>query len=121
MGKKSKRKGNKQDAAGKAVSESTSSTMPTENKHNYPAPPPGVSCWVCLDDEPDETGKPIVRDCSCRGDSGFAHASCILKYAEEKSKGDLSRSSIEKFIPTWNTVRHKINEWQGVHTIILLY
>jgi hypothetical protein len=26
-----------------------------------------TSCWICLDDEPDQFGKPPVRDCSCRG------------------------------------------------------
>jgi hypothetical protein len=31
---------------------------------------------------------PLVRDCSCRGDSaGFAHLDCLIKYAEQKSKG----------------------------------
>ena len=29
---------------------------------------------------------PLVRDCSCRGDSGFAHLSCLTTYAEQKSK-----------------------------------
>lgn len=46
----------------------------------------GASCWICLDDGPDELGKPIVRDCSCRGSMGYCHLSCIIKFAEEKSK-----------------------------------
>jgi hypothetical protein len=51
------------------------------------AVPDGASCYFCLDDAPDEEGKPLVRDCSCRGDSaGFAHLSCIVNYAEQKSK-----------------------------------
>ena len=30
---------------------------------------------------------PLVRDCSCRGDSaGFAHLSCLTKYAEQRCK-----------------------------------
>jgi hypothetical protein len=45
------------------------------------------SCYICLDEGPDEAGKPLVRDCSCRGDTaGFAHLSCIIDYAEQKSK-----------------------------------
>ncbi len=45
------------------------------------------SCYICLDEGPDEAGKPLVRDCSCRGDTaGFAHLSCIIEYAEQKSK-----------------------------------
>ena len=29
-----------------------------------------TSCWVCLDGGNDEEGNPLVRDCSCRGNSG---------------------------------------------------
>ena len=51
------------------------------------AVPDGASCYICLDEGPDEAGKPLVRDCSCRGDTaGFAHLSCIIEYAEQKSK-----------------------------------
>jgi hypothetical protein len=40
-----------------------------------------------MDEGADEAGKPLVRDCSCRGDTaGFAHLSCIIEYAEQKSK-----------------------------------
>jgi hypothetical protein len=47
----------------------------------------GAACYFCLDEGPDETGKPVVRACSCRGnDAGFAHLSCMIKYAEQKSK-----------------------------------
>ena len=38
-------------------------------------------CWLCLGEGPD-AGMPLVRDCSCRGSSGFAHLSCIIRYAE---------------------------------------
>jgi len=58
------------------------------------AVPDGASCYICLDEGPDEEGKPLVRDCSCRGDTaGFAHLSCIVKYAEQKSEhaADLDR------------------------------
>jgi hypothetical protein len=45
-----------------------------------------AACWICLDDGPDDAGKPTVRDCSCRGsDAGFAHISCIVEYATRKS------------------------------------
>ena len=29
-----------------------------------------AACWVCLDDGCDDEGNPLVRDCSCRGNSG---------------------------------------------------
>lgn len=45
-----------------------------------------ASCWICLDEGPDDSGQPLVRDCSCRGDSGYYHLSCIIKYAEKKSE-----------------------------------
>ena len=45
----------------------------------------GPSCWICLEEGPDESGNGIVRDCACRGDSaGFAHLSCLIQYAEKK-------------------------------------
>mmetsp|Transcript_50594 Transcript_50594/g.107778 ORF Transcript_50594/g.107778 Transcript_50594/m.107778 type:complete len:404 (+) Transcript_50594:122-1333(+) len=49
--------------------------------------PEGAACYICLDDGLDEEGKPLVRDCACRGDSsGFVHMSCLVEYAREKSK-----------------------------------
>ena len=51
-----------------------------------PWPPMGEVCYFCLE-EADEEGKPPVRDCACRGDSaGFAYLSCLVNYAERKSK-----------------------------------
>ena len=39
-------------------------------------------CWLCLGDGQDASGMPLTRNCSCRGSSGFAHLSCIIRYAE---------------------------------------
>ena len=51
------------------------------------AVPDGASCYICLDEGANEEGKPLVRDCSCCGDTaGFAHLSCIFEYAEQKSE-----------------------------------
>ena len=50
------------------------------------------SCWICLEEGPDETGAPLVRDCSCRGSAGFAHLSCLVKYAETQSKNAFERA-----------------------------
>ena len=44
----------------------------------------GVSCWICLEEWVDEFCKPLRRDCSCRAASGFAHVSCLVKYAKSK-------------------------------------
>ena len=43
-------------------------------------------CWLCLEEGPDDSGKPLCRDCSCRGTSGYAHLSCMVTYAERKGK-----------------------------------
>ena len=67
------------------------------------AVPDGASCYLCLDDGPDEEGKPLVRDCSCRGDSaGFAHLSCIVNYAEQKSKQMAAGANFSSaFVEPW--------------------
>ena len=41
---------------------------------------PTVQHYFCLEDMPTKRIKPLVRDCSCRGDSaGFAHLPCLTK------------------------------------------
>jgi hypothetical protein len=65
------------------------------------AVPDGASCYICLDEGPDEEGKPLVRDCSCRGDTaGFAHLSCIVEYAEQKCK-QVVDSDLTAFSTPW--------------------
>jgi len=51
-----------------------------------------ASCWICLDEGPDDSGQPIRRDCSCRGDSGWVHLSCIVDYARSKSEEWLKKN-----------------------------
>jgi hypothetical protein len=52
--------------------------------------PEGAMCFICLGEGDDDEGGPLVRDCSCRGDSaGFAHLSCIIQYAEQKSNSSM--------------------------------
>jgi hypothetical protein len=50
-------------------------------------------CYFCLGEEGDDEGKPLVRDCSCRGNSGFAHLPCLIEYSKQKCRaaedGDL--------------------------------
>jgi hypothetical protein len=60
------------------------------------------SCWICLDDGPDATGRPPMRDCSCRGsDAGFAHISCIVEYATRKCSDDRSSCCPDEFKKPW--------------------
>jgi hypothetical protein len=67
------------------------------------AVPDGASCYLCLDEGPDEEGKSLVRDCSCRGDSaGFAHLSCIVNYAEQKCKQMAAEANFSvDFVKPW--------------------
>ena len=61
----------------------------------------GAACWICLEGGADDAGKPIVRDCACRGsDAGFAHASCIVKYAEQNSAQAI-QDVLDKFVMPW--------------------
>jgi hypothetical protein len=51
-------------------------------------------CYFCLEDGKDDDEKPVVRNCSCRGDSaGFAHLSCLIKNATHKSLQITSRTT----------------------------
>ena len=50
-----------------------------------PGPPPSTaSCYICLEDGTDSEGQPLLRDCACRGEAGWAHVACLAKYAVSK-------------------------------------
>jgi len=75
--------------------------------------PDGAACYFCLGEEEDEEGKPLVRDCSCRGDSaGFAHLSCLTKYAEQKCK-QASDGAVIDFREPWQTCNNCKQQFQG--------
>ena len=80
---------------------STRSCIPSL-RSNSSAMSGAAVCWICLDGGADDTGKPIVRDCACRGnDAGFAHTSCIIKYAEKKCEQVSIDSQIFEFTAPW--------------------
>jgi len=56
----------------------------------------GRTCWICLDDGPDDYGKPLFRECSCRGSAGYVHISCLFSYALRKTKEDYESQPIIK-------------------------
>ena len=43
-------------------------------------------CYSCVEEKSNEVGKPLVCDCSCRGELGFVHLSCSTTYTEQRSK-----------------------------------
>ena len=83
------------------------------------AVPDGAACYFCLGEEADEEGMPFVRDCSCRGDSaGFAHLSCLTKYAEQKSK-QASERDMAAFTEPWKICNNCKQLFQGQLSIDL--
>lgn len=62
----------------------------------------GASCWICLEEGPDETGESVVRGCSCRGDAGYAHVKCLMLYAETKSLQYLEKNEGDRVTKPWN-------------------
>ena len=48
--------------------------------------PDGAACFFCLEERGDDEGNSLVRDCSCRGNSGFAHLPCLIEFAEQKCR-----------------------------------
>ena len=52
-------------------------------------------CWICHEETKEiESGtEALVRDCACRGTSGFAHWTCLVQYAANKvaDGGDVTK------------------------------
>ena len=61
-----------------------------DNRELQLKPPPKTekedkpTCYICLDDGPDELGGEVMRNWSCRGSAVYVHLSCAVKYAEQK-------------------------------------
>mmetsp|Transcript_35790 Transcript_35790/g.86395 ORF Transcript_35790/g.86395 Transcript_35790/m.86395 type:complete len:505 (-) Transcript_35790:294-1808(-) len=74
----------------------------------------GPTCYICFEAGPDESGQPLRRDCSCRGDSaGFAHLSCIVGYAERMSQKLYDDGNMNKFSVPWNCCTCCHQEYQN--------
>jgi len=75
--------------------------------------PDGAVCYFCLGEEADDEGSPLVRDCSCRGDSaGFAHLSCLTTYAEQKCK-QADERDMSEFTEPWEICNNCKQNFQG--------
>ena len=54
--------------------------------YNQPGPPPpAASCYICLEDGTDSEGQPLLRNCACRGEAGWAHVACLANFADNKT------------------------------------
>ena len=56
------------------------STRVCHIKQPGPAPPT-ASCYICLENSADDNNQPLLRNCACRGDAGWAHIACLAEFA----------------------------------------
>uniref|UniRef100_A0A2M4BQD1 E3 ubiquitin-protein ligase MARCHF5 n=1 Tax=Anopheles marajoara TaxID=58244 RepID=A0A2M4BQD1_9DIPT len=45
-------------------------------------------CWVCFASEEDDRAAPWVKPCNCRGATKWVHQSCLLRWIDEKQRGN---------------------------------
>ena len=58
-----------------------------------PRAPTGSACWICLEAD-GESNEPLLRNCACRGSSGWAHVSCLAEHARRAAaKGEKGKTS----------------------------
>mmetsp|Transcript_3832 Transcript_3832/g.8451 ORF Transcript_3832/g.8451 Transcript_3832/m.8451 type:complete len:607 (-) Transcript_3832:185-2005(-) len=48
--------------------------------------PDGSTCWICLEGLEDGNDEPLRRNCACRGNSQFAHLSCLVECFTSRSE-----------------------------------
>ena len=75
----------------------------------------GQTCFICMEDGSEEG---LVRGCSCRGASGFAHVSCLARQAkilvEEAEERDLLGDAFHARWARWHTCRLCEQQYHGV-------
>ena len=78
-------------------------------------------CWICFE-QSGENEETLVRDCSCRGGSGFAHVSCLVKYASGESRKVTNPDGQQDFTLAWricpNCHQSYMNQLQETMTMI---
>ena len=89
-----------------------------EDKANAKPPLVCAPCYVCLEDGADEAGEPLVRDCSCRGETSAGyHLSCIIKYAKCSTQRLINRGwrgNTEKDVAkSWGSCPNCKGPYQG--------
>lgn len=91
------------------------------------APPPTNNdddcCWICLEEDTDNHGLPVTRNCACRGNSGWAHISCLATFAKvqtEKFSTDDYTHRLQHFKGTaWSVCHNCKQEFQGdIRTVL---
>ena len=64
-------------------------------------PPPTASCYICLEDDADSNNQPLLRNCACRGDAGWAHIACLVEFAASKVT-EAQRDPSINILPFWD-------------------
>ena len=61
-------------------------------------------CFICLEGDGGRE-RPLLRDCSCRGSSGWSHFDCMSKYADQQSQEllDKKQYSPDQLREIWGT------------------
>ena len=78
-----------------------------------------ASCWICLEEGPDESGQPFRRDCSCHGESaGFGQISCLAKYAQQHTE-DWDGRDFDEFVEPWKSCHSCRQDYQNELTVDL--
>ncbi|KAL9185837.1 hypothetical protein ACHAXT_003614 [Thalassiosira profunda] len=81
--------------------------------------PSEATCWICLGEGPDDDGQPLLRNCSCRGESGFGHLSCIVDFAKAKIRHIKSPSDMSKFNIAWQQCPNCMQRYRGELGLLL--
>ena len=75
----------------------------------------GQTCYICLEGGSEEG---LVRGCSCRGASGFAHISCLARQAkilvEDAEERDLDDETKDERFDRWYACRLCEQQYHGV-------
>ena len=67
----------------------------------------GQTCYICYGEGDEDEG--LVRGCACRGDSGFAHVSCLARGAQAADERDADTGWAR-----WSTCRQCGQDYHGV-------
>ncbi|XP_050099119.1 E3 ubiquitin-protein ligase MARCHF5-like [Anopheles aquasalis] len=74
-----------------SVEEAAAAALPAPAPAPAPAEPDERYCWVCFATEEDDRTAAWVQPCNCRGATKWVHQSCLLRWIDEKQRGNPAR------------------------------
>ena len=78
----------------------------------------GQTCYICTEAVHWKTKEGLVRGCSCRGTSGFAHVSCLTEQAKilvaEGEENNLDDEEFNERFDRWHTCSLCEQQYHGV-------